>query len=72
MGPSSSQQPSANSAADLSKLLAATFFLRAAFDKVGDLIAHVDRFEEMIKFALQKILELEKKMKGEEDLAQTI
>ncbi|KAL6967055.1 hypothetical protein U1Q18_032854 [Sarracenia purpurea var. burkii] len=52
--PSSSQQPSANPADDLSKLLAATSFLRATFDKMSDLIAHVDRLEEMIKFAPRK------------------
>ncbi|KAL6992351.1 hypothetical protein U1Q18_010460, partial [Sarracenia purpurea var. burkii] len=70
--PPSSQQPSANPADNLSKFLAATSFLREAFDKLGDVITHVDRLEEIIKFALHMIHELEKKMKTDEDPAQPV
>ncbi|KAL7001778.1 hypothetical protein U1Q18_002926, partial [Sarracenia purpurea var. burkii] len=66
----SSQQPSANPADNLSKFLVAMSFLREAFDKMGDVISHVDRLEEIIKFALHRIHELEKKIKIYEDPAQ--
>ncbi|KAL6983991.1 hypothetical protein U1Q18_017367, partial [Sarracenia purpurea var. burkii] len=58
--PSSSQQPSANPADNLSKFLAAMSLLRKAFEKLGDVISHVDRLEEIIKFTLHRIHELEK------------
>ncbi|KAL6965133.1 hypothetical protein U1Q18_036188, partial [Sarracenia purpurea var. burkii] len=70
--PPSSQQPSANPADNLSKFLEATSILREAFEKMGDVISHVDRLEEIIKFALHKIHELEKKMKTDEDPAQPV
>ncbi|KAL6997011.1 hypothetical protein U1Q18_007134 [Sarracenia purpurea var. burkii] len=70
--PPSSQQPSANPADNLSKFLEATSFLREAFDKMGDVISHVDRLEEIIKFALHRIHELEKKMKTDEVPAQPV
>ncbi|KAL6969181.1 hypothetical protein U1Q18_028904 [Sarracenia purpurea var. burkii] len=70
--PPSSQQPSANPADNLSKFLTATSFLREAFDKMGDVISHVDRLTEIIKFSLHRIHELEKKMKTDEDPAQPV
>ncbi|KAL6977843.1 hypothetical protein U1Q18_052730 [Sarracenia purpurea var. burkii] len=68
--PSSSKPPSVEPTVDLSKLLAAASFLQAGFENMGDLVAKVDRLEEIIKFALQEIQELKKK--EEEDLAQTM
>ncbi|KAL6984750.1 hypothetical protein U1Q18_018132 [Sarracenia purpurea var. burkii] len=59
---SSPQQPSANPTDNLSKFLVAMSFLRAAFDKMGDVITHVDRLEEIIKFPLHRSQKLEKKM----------
>ncbi|KAL6968068.1 hypothetical protein U1Q18_033870 [Sarracenia purpurea var. burkii] len=68
--PMSSQQSSTNSADNLSKFLEATYFLQEAFDKMGDVISHINRLEEIIKFALHRIRELEKKMKTDENPAQ--